>query len=164
TNDGHKRSVGESALEKPRHQNVRRRFLQQKAFGEVPVGKPVNGELSLVIGSQQFRVFGQVCASGKGKAAGAAVNNTWRIHRLKKLAFVFQAQPLRGDLIVGEAAHFGMLPQHPEQKRRPAAMEPAAKQEIMSVYDFPCLIEIDGSTLACCWGHDGLKVPVSSIK
>lgn len=88
-------------------------------------------------------------SGGKGKAAGAPVNDPRGIDRLQELAFILQGQPFGGDLIVRESAHLRMLSQHPEQQGSAAAMQPTTKDEIVRLRDLTCLLQTERAGRAC---------------
>ena len=134
--DDHKRGVRESALQKTRPDQVGGRLLQQKVFGQVPVGKPLCGQLRLILHRQQLGLLGQVRLGSKGELAGSSPINGLRIDRLQILAFIFRGQPFIGVLVVGKAADGGMLAQHPEQQRGAAPVQPAQEHEMVRLDDF----------------------------
>src|ERR1700722_133307 len=139
--DCHEGGARKSALQEAGHQNVGGRLFEQIALGEIPVWKPVERQLRVVVRGQQVGILGEVRTGRKGETAGSPVNDSRRIDGLQELAFIFEREPFRGYLIVRKAAHLGLLSKHPEEQSGATPMQPATKHEMVRLGDSPRLIE-----------------------
>ena len=127
SNDQDVDGAGEERLKESGLRQVRRRFLDQDGFVEVPVPPPCMPERPAVVLGVEWRFFRQVRIRREGEAAGTTVVGVGRVDQLQVLSLI-----LSGAGVL-ETTDLRVLGDPPCQQGRSAAVKAPDEDQLVLV-------------------------------